>query len=53
VEAAQTVDGRWHDEDAAGVLLAQIIIGMQLAWDIPTLLFVPSLWSPLMSTTWA
>jgi len=49
VEAAQTVDGRWHDEDAAGVLLAQIIIGMQLAWDIPTLLFVPSLWSPLIS----
>jgi len=46
--AAATVDGRVHGRTEAGELLARVVIGAQLFWDIPTTALVPSLYSRLM-----
>ena len=46
--AASTVDGRVHGVTASGELLARVVIGAQLFWDIPTTALVPALYSQLM-----
>ena len=46
--AASTVDGRLHGHTDAGELLARVVIGAQLFWDIPTTALVPALYSRLM-----
>ena len=48
VARSQTLDGRMHAEDPTGLLLSQIIVGMQLLWDIPTTILIKDLYSPLM-----
>ena len=45
---ASTVDGRVHGVTVNGELLARVVIGAQLFWDIPTTALVPALYSRLM-----
>ena len=46
--AASTVNGRVHGVTVNGELLARVVIGAQLFWDIPTTALVPALYSRLM-----